>query len=89
MLLSKTKVIKLADLKDDDYLFCHLYRTNTGYCLRKVNHKVPYTNLGITRTCLHSLISAGAITAANNGVLKTEYLKGTDVSSMNQRRIET
>lgn len=75
------KLIKWANLQNDDYLLCNLSATKSGYKVRKANKKMSYTNLrelfmealephveDIRHYCLHSLRSGGATVAANNGV---------------------
>ena len=75
------KLIKWGNLSGDDYLFCNICLTKSGYKVRKSNRKMSYSNLrdlfiesltphvtDVKRFCLHSLRAGGASAAANNGV---------------------
>ena len=70
-----------AELKSDDFLFCNLSKTKTGYKIRNDRKVMTYSNLrdeffaalsphvnDISRYCLHSIRAGGASAAANNGV---------------------
>jgi integrase len=73
------KYIKWTGLEGDDYLFCNLSKTKTGYKVRNSRSRTSYTNLrelflnalkphvrDITKYSLHSLRSGGATAAANS-----------------------
>ena len=75
------KYIEWANLKGDDYIFCNLSKTKTGFKPRKVMKAMSYTSLreqfikafqphvsDISSFGLHSLRSGGATSAANSGV---------------------
>lgn len=75
------KLIRWAELKDADFLFCNLSKTKRGYVSRVCNTKMTYSNLrdqfklalephvvDIKKYCLHSLRSGGATAAAKNGI---------------------
>ena len=73
--------IEWAELKSDDFLFCSLSKTNTGYKIRNDRKVMTYSNLqdeflaalsphvnDISRYCLHPIRASGTSAAANNGV---------------------
>lgn len=75
------KLLRWAQLKDSDYVFCNLTRSKNGYVVRKQKKAMSYSNFrdefkrvispyveDINKYCLHSLRSGGASCAANNGV---------------------
>ena len=75
------KLILWCGMSGDDFLFCNICLTKTGYKMRKNNKRITYSNLrqlfldaiaphvpDVHKYCLHSLRSGGATIAANNGV---------------------
>ena len=75
------KYTEWAKLKSDDFLFCNLSQTKTGYKIRNDRKMMTYTNLrdeflaalsphvnDISRYCLRSIRAGGASAAANKGV---------------------
>lgn len=75
------RYIEWAKLCSEDFLFCNLSKTKSGYKVRNDRKVMSYTNLrdefitalsshvkDVSKYCLHSLRSGGASAAANNGV---------------------
>ena len=75
------RYIEWAKLCSEDFLFCNLSKTKSGYKVRKDRKVMSYTYLrdefitalsshvkDVSKYCLHSLRSGGASAAANNGV---------------------
>lgn len=73
--------LEWTQLEKDDYIFCNISATKTGYKVRNQNKKMSYTNMrelflevlrphvsDIKKYALHSLRSGGATAAANNGI---------------------
>ena len=76
-----SKYLSWTKLSGNDFLFCNICATKTGYVVRKTNKQMSYTNLrelflealsphvtDIKKYSLHSLRSGGATAAANKGV---------------------
>ena len=73
------RYIEWAKLYSEDFLFCNLSKTKSGYKVRQDRKVMSYTNLhdefitalsshvkDVSKYCLHSLRSGGASAAANN-----------------------